>query len=60
MTAANLAYLLMILGAYALFVLVLGAYWVRSAFAARKPAEKIVITRAKEPAPAEPARKRAA
>jgi hypothetical protein len=49
MTAASLAYLIMILAAYAVFMLVLGAVWLRSSAGHRKPAAKAEVTQAREP-----------
>ena len=37
MSAGNIAYLIMVLAAYAVFVLVLGVYWVRASFARPRP-----------------------
>ncbi|WP_374470025.1 hypothetical protein [Phenylobacterium sp.] len=60
MSAANLAYLTLILAAYAVFMLVLGAVWLRSAFGRKPPAGKMEVTQAKEPAPPKLPTRRAA
>lgn len=60
MTAGNIAYLVMVLGAYAVFVLVLGAYWVRASFSRRQPQERRQVTPALEIAPRAAPRKTAA
>lgn len=51
MSAGNIAYLILVLAAYAVFVLVLGAYWVRLSFARHKPQERPQVTPALENAP---------
>lgn len=51
MSAGNIAYLTMVLAAYAVFVLVLGAYWVRLSFARHRPQERPQVTPALEIAP---------
>lgn len=51
MSAGNIAYLIMVLAAYAIFVLVLGAYWVRASFARHKPQSRPQVTPALRGAP---------
>ncbi|WP_334162934.1 hypothetical protein [Phenylobacterium sp.] len=51
MSAGNIAYLVMVLAAYAVFVLVLGAYWVRASFARHKPQARPQVTPALGVAP---------
>jgi hypothetical protein len=60
MSAGNIAYLALVLCGYAVFILVLGAYWLRSAFGPRKaPPAAIEVTPAHLPVSA-PKRRRAA
>jgi len=51
MSAANLAYLALILGAYAIFILVLGVTWIGSALRAPKkpPATRAEVIPAHQP-----------
>jgi len=51
MSAGNIAYLIMVLAAYAVFVLVLGVYWVRASFARPRPQQRPQVTPALEAAP---------
>jgi hypothetical protein len=51
MTAGNIAYLALVLCGYAVFILVLGVYWLRSVFGPRKaPPAAPEVTPARQPA----------
>ena len=51
MSVANIAYLSLVLGAYAIFMIILGVVWLRAAFGARPaPPRKMVVTPAHVPA----------
>lgn len=60
MSAGNIAYLVMVLAAYALFVLVLGVYWIRASFGRHKPQQRPQVTPALDVAPRAAERKSAA